>query len=86
MKPIRYSEPAAAAWLTPLEPSEFRRRLEAALAELNGPEGENLASLIRWFSRRYPTAGERLRYARRKHDEWRRWATVTSSRSGHTSP
>ncbi len=77
MNPIHYSEQAVAAWLTPLEPTEFRRRLEAALAELHGPERENLVSLIRWFSRRYPTAGERLRYARRKHDEWRRWAAYS---------
>ena len=74
MKPIRVSAEAQKAWLEPLEPAEFERRLKAAIAELDGPEGENLRSLVRWFSRRYPTARERLQYAARKHEEWRRWA------------
>lgn len=51
----------------PLEPTEFARRLVAALAELDGPEGEQLDELIAWFKRRYPTSLDRLRYARRAY-------------------
>lgn len=53
-------------WEEPLPKEEFERLLALARAELEGPEGENLHSLITWFSRRYPTALDRLRYARRK--------------------
>lgn len=68
------SPDARAIWLEPLPPEEFDRRLTAALEELDGPELENLVSLIRWFQRRYPTAKERLRYANRRYAEWTRWA------------
>lgn len=51
---------------------EFKRRLELARAELDGPELSEIHSLIDWFTRRYPTPLERLRYARRKYDEWSR--------------
>jgi hypothetical protein len=51
----------------PLPPDEFERRVSAAIAELDGEEGENLGGLVRWFLRRYPTPLDRLRYARRAH-------------------
>ena len=35
-------------------------------------ESESISELLRWFSRRYPTAKERLAYARRKYAEWTR--------------
>lgn len=53
-----------------ITPEEFERRLALALAELDGPMGEELRAQIEWFQRRYPTPLARLRYARRKHDEW----------------
>jgi hypothetical protein len=59
-----------ALYLAPLPPDEFERRLQASLAELDGPELENLADLLRWFSRRYPSAGERLAYGRRAYARW----------------
>jgi hypothetical protein len=46
-----------------LSPEEFERRITAPLTD---GETEEIAELIGWFSRRYPTAKERLAYARRK--------------------
>ncbi len=57
-------------YLDPLPPEEFERRVRASLAELEGPELENLQELIAWFQRRYPTAKERLSYARRAYARW----------------
>lgn len=57
---------------TPLPPEEFDRRLAAALSEEE--ELEAALALCRWFKRRYPTAKERLDYARRKYAEWMRSA------------
>jgi hypothetical protein len=82
VKAVPLSPEAEHAWLESLDPPEFERRLRAAIAELDGPEGENLRSLIRWFSRKYPTARERLQYATRKHDEWRRWAERLAAGGG----
>jgi hypothetical protein len=59
-------------WLSPLSSDEFDRRVEQAIAELDGEEGENVAALIRWFLRRYPTAKERFAYARKKYASWTR--------------
>ena len=70
-----------ALYLAPLPPEEFERRLAASLAELDGPEGENLGDLIRWFNRRYPTAAERLAYGRRAYARW-----VAAARSSVRSP
>jgi hypothetical protein len=55
-----------------ISPVEFEERLRLALAELDTPELEELRGQIRWFRRRYPTPLDRLRYARRKYDEWTR--------------
>jgi hypothetical protein len=46
-----------------LSPAEFARRVRAPLTEA---EASEIAELIEWFTRRYPTAKERLAYARRK--------------------
>jgi hypothetical protein len=59
-----------ALYLEPLPAEEFERRVRASLAELEGPELENLQELIGWFRRRYPTAKERLSYARRAYARW----------------
>jgi hypothetical protein len=59
-----------ALYLDPLPPEEFERRLRASIEELEGPELENLRELIGWFRRRYPTANERLAYARRAYARW----------------
>lgn len=56
-----------------LQPEEFERRLAEALGSLDGPEGEEMRELVRWFMRRYPTPLDRVRYARRKYNEARRF-------------
>jgi hypothetical protein len=61
-----------------LPPEEFDRRVSAPLTEREAAE---LADLIRWFTRRYPTPKERLAYARRKFAEWTRPVSVVK-RSG----
>jgi hypothetical protein len=61
-------------YLAPLPVEEFERRVRASLDELEGPELENLQDLIGWFRRRYPTAKERLAYARRAYARWVRAA------------
>jgi hypothetical protein len=33
-------------------------------------ERESIESLLDWFARRYPTAGARVRYARRAYQRW----------------
>lgn len=53
----------------PLGREEFLARIEAPLRQ---EELREAAELYRWFTRRYPTAGERLAYARRKFEEWNR--------------
>jgi hypothetical protein len=61
------SPEAQAIYETPLSPEEFAARLGAALADEEQMQA-NL-ELCRWFLRRYPTAAERLAYARRKYAE-----------------
>lgn len=46
-----------------LSPEEFDRRTRAPLTD---GELADVAALVGWFTRRYPTAKERLDYARRK--------------------
>jgi hypothetical protein len=57
----------------PLSPEEFDRRISTPLTD---EEAAELADLIRWFNRRYPTPKERLTYARRKLAEWMRPVTI----------
>jgi hypothetical protein len=47
----------------PLEPAEFERRVREILADQE--EKANIAELIAWFTKRYPTPEARLRYARK---------------------
>jgi hypothetical protein len=72
----------AALWLDPLPPEEFERRVRASIAELDGPELEHVAALIRWFKRRYPTPQERCAYVRRRY----RAALRLSGRGAPRSP
>ena len=67
-----------ALWEGSLPRDEFNRRVNQAIRELDGEEGENIAALIDWFQHRYPTARERLRYARRKYAEVARAATYVA--------
>jgi hypothetical protein len=47
----------------PLEPAEFERRVREILADEE--EQKNIAELIAWFTKRYPTPEARLRYVRK---------------------
>jgi hypothetical protein len=59
-----YASPELANLIaTRLAPEEFERRVRAPLTDA---EAQDVADLVGWFSRRYPTAKERLAYARRK--------------------
>lgn len=62
-----------------LTSEEFERRLARALESLDGPEGEDMRQLVLWFQRRYPTPLARLRYARRKFEEARRFQGLARS-------
>jgi hypothetical protein len=62
-----------------LPPDEFERRLAVALESARGSEGAEMTELIEWFSRRYPTPLDRLRYARRKYAEAQRLASARKS-------
>ena len=53
-----------------ISPAEFEERVRLAVSELDTPQLDEIRAHIRWFQRRYPTPLERLRYARRKYDEW----------------
>ncbi len=52
-----------------LSPEEFERRAGPPLTDA---EAEEIAGLVEWFTRRYPTARERLAYARRKMRDYAR--------------
>jgi hypothetical protein len=56
-----------------LSPDEFERRARAPLSEA---EAQEVAELVAWFTRRYPTAKERLAYARRKLRHYERAAAA----------
>lgn len=53
-----------------LTPEEFEAWVNAPMAE---DERLELLDLVRWFTTRYPTAGERLAYARRAYARTKRW-------------
>lgn len=73
-KPL--SPAAEAIYNRSLEPEEFDRLLGEALS--NTEQMERNRELIRWFKRRYPTARDRLAYARRKYAEWTRECVILS--------
>lgn len=59
-----YASPALANLIAArLPPDEFDRRVRAPLTEA---EERDVAELVGWFTRRYPTVKERFAYARRK--------------------
>ena len=45
---------------------------------ISDAERDEVLSLVRWFTRRYPTGAERLAYARRAY---RRWASHQTPRT-----
>jgi hypothetical protein len=59
-----FASPAIANLLAArVPPEEFERRVRAPITEA---EARDVAELVEWFTRRYPTAKERFAYARRK--------------------
>ena len=75
MSARRYLHPAVAELAEArIAADEFERRVAAPLTE---DEVRETLELVRWFTRRYPSAKERLSYARRKFEEWTRPATIT---------
>ena len=52
-----------------LSPAEFEARANAPMSD---HEREDLEHLVSWFTRRYPTAGERLRAVDRLTAQWLR--------------
>ena len=65
MRPRVTPEEARAVWENELEPEEFYRQVAACLADAE--DMRERRALITWFKRRYPTAKDRLAYARRMH-------------------
>jgi hypothetical protein len=59
----RSAEIAYEVYEKPLEPSVFEERVREMLADEE--EKSNIAELIAWFTKRYPNAEARLRYARK---------------------
>ena len=59
-----------------LAPEEIDRRLRAPL---NEAEMNEVADLVRWFCRRYPTVKDRLDYARRKMQQYQSEARASST-------
>ncbi len=51
----------------PMQPDEFDRLVTQVLADDH--EIQERTALIEWFLRRYPTARDRLAYARRKYKQ-----------------
>jgi hypothetical protein len=79
MKPApRFSSAQRAeidAWEnTPLSPEEFEARVQASWTDR---EREDFDNLVRWFRKRYPTAGERMRAIRNRVVQLRRRTTPT---------
>lgn len=72
------AEVAYEVYEKPLSPEEFEAQLQATLADAN--EQESTRELIEWFTRRYPTVEERLRYVSRHARAQRRHAAATASR------
>jgi hypothetical protein len=50
-----------------LSAEEFEAYVHAPMSEV---EREEILSSVAWFTRRYPTPGERLAAARRAYAEW----------------
>lgn len=65
-----------------LSPEECDRRVRTPLTEA---EAQEIAELVSWFSRRYPTAKERLAYARRKLRQYQKGQGAHPSAAEKTS-
>jgi hypothetical protein len=52
-----------------LSPEEFETYVSAPMSDF---EREQIDEMVTWFMRRYPTAGDRLAYARRAYARWAR--------------
>jgi hypothetical protein len=64
-----------------LSVEEFNRRLALALAELDDDNQlDEIRAHVTWFKRRYPTPLERLRYIRRKYNDWTKTRGIGSPR------
>jgi len=50
-------------------PEEMQYTLDREIPE---SERAGVEALVRWFTTRYPTPGERLRYVRQAHARWSR--------------
>ena len=48
---------------------------EALERPIDPEEREELMSLVRWFTRRYPTGADRLAYVRQAYERWTRLGT-----------
>ena len=62
-------------------PEELRDALSSPLGDA---EREEALALLRWFTRRYPTAEQRLGYVRHAYSRWRR--TVLPSDAADAEP
>jgi hypothetical protein len=51
----------------PLSEAAFEAYVDAPMSK---EERAGIEALVTWFTRRYPTAGERLAYARRAYRRW----------------
>jgi hypothetical protein len=58
-----------------VSPDELRRELARPI---DAAEREEVVSLVRWFTTRYPAAEDRLAYVRRAYERWR---TLPANRS-----
>lgn len=77
---LEYASPELANLIAArLTPEEFERRARAPLSEA---EVEEVAELVAWFTRRYPTVAERLAYARRKFRQYAGVAEPSSTQAG----
>jgi len=55
----------------PATASDLRQALEQPI---DAGERQEVLSLVRWFTRRYPTPADRLAYVRHAYARWRRAA------------
>ena len=53
----------------PATASEVRQALEQPI---DAGQRQEVLSLVRWFTRRYPTPADRLAYVRQAYARWRR--------------
>jgi hypothetical protein len=75
----------ASGWDRALSAEDARAYLDTPITE---SEREDVLTLVRWFVRRYPTADERLAYARRAYGRWQRTAVraATARRTERKPP